>query len=57
MKKVLIVLLSVLLALTFISCEKDKSGEVIQNYEDFIKTRNASENAFEFCYELASKEL
>lgn len=38
MKKVLIVLLSVLLALSFISCEKDKSGEVIQNYEDFIKS-------------------
>lgn len=53
MKKVLIVLLSVLLALTFISCEKDKSGEVIQNYEDFVKTRNASENASEFCNELA----
>lgn len=41
MKKVLIVLLSVLLALTFISCEKDKSGEVIQNYEDFTNTYNA----------------
>ncbi len=38
MKKVLIVLLSVLLALSFISCEKDKSGEVVQNYEDFVKS-------------------
>ncbi len=41
MKKVLIVLLSVLLALSFISCEKDKSGEVIQNYEDFVKSCTA----------------
>ncbi len=37
MKKILIVLLSVLLALSFISCEKDKSEEVIANYEEFCK--------------------
>lgn len=44
MKKVLIVLLSVLLAFSFISCEKDKSGEVIQNYEDYMKSANVASN-------------
>ncbi len=52
MKKVLIVLLSVLLALTFISCEKDKSGEVIQNYEDFMSSMNAYYTANNFCMSL-----
>ena len=37
MKKVLIVLLSVLLALSFVSCESDKSEEIIANYEAFKK--------------------
>ncbi len=55
MKKVLIVLLSVLLALTFISCEKDKSGEVIQNYEDFVNAYNADEKIASFCFNLISK--
>ncbi len=52
MKKVLIVLLSVLLALSFISCEKDKSGEVIQNYEDFKKSQSAYWIASDFCDDL-----
>lgn len=54
MKKVLIVLLSVLLALTFISCEKDKSGEVIQNYEDFMNSYNAHQKVSSFCDKLYS---
>lgn len=56
MKKVLIILLSVLLALTFISCEKDKSGEVIQNYEDFMKSYNAHRKA-SFCNNLVYKYI
>ena len=35
MKKVLIVLLSVLLALSFVSCESDKSEEVIAVYNEY----------------------
>ena len=35
MKKSLIIMLAVLMAVTVISCEKDKSGEMIQNFEDF----------------------
>lgn len=35
MKKVLIVLLSVLLLLSFTSCEKDKSGEIVSTFEEF----------------------
>ena len=38
MKKVLIVLLSVLLLISFVSCEKDKSEEVIETYEEFWET-------------------
>ena len=38
MKKVLIVLLSVLLLISFVSCEKDKSEEIIETYEEFWKT-------------------
>ncbi len=45
MKKVLIVLLSVLLALSFVSCEKDKSEEIIANYEAFVKTCPKAEAA------------
>ena len=40
MKKVLIALLAVLLLLSFTSCEKDKSEEVIAALEDFYKTGN-----------------
>ncbi len=36
MKKLSIVLLCVLLAFSFVSCEKDKSGDMITNYENFI---------------------
>ena len=38
MKKVLIVLLSVLLLVSFVSCEKDKSEEIIETYEDYWRT-------------------
>ncbi len=38
MKRILIVLLSVLLVFSFSSCEKDKSEEVIAVYEDYWKT-------------------
>ena len=37
MKKVLIALLAVLLLLSFTSCEKDKSEEVIAAYEEYCK--------------------
>ena len=35
MKKILIVLLSILLVLSFTSCEKDKSEEMLSTYEKF----------------------
>ena len=35
MKRSLIIMFAVLMAVTVISCEKDKSGEMIQNFEDF----------------------
>ena len=43
MKRSLIIMFAVLMAVTVISCEKDKSGEMIQNFEDF---KNA-EDVFE----------
>ncbi len=43
MKKVLIVLLSVLLALSFVSCESDKSEEIISTYVEYIEGEK-------FCY-------
>lgn len=36
MKKLSIVLLCLLLAFSFVSCEKDKSGDMITNYENFM---------------------
>lgn len=48
MKKILIVLLSILLALSFILCEKDKSEEVIANYEEFAKAYSVGMAAIEF---------
>lgn len=36
MKKLSIVLLCALLAFSFVSCEKDKSGDMITNYENFM---------------------
>ena len=48
MKKILIVLLSILLALSFILCEKDKSEEVIANYEEFAKACSVGMAAIEF---------
>lgn len=43
MKKVLIAMLAVLLLLSFTSCEKDKSEEVIAVYEEFITVNNICE--------------
>ena len=40
MKKVLIVILSVLMLLSFSSCQKDNSEEVIAALEDYYKTNN-----------------
>ena len=45
MKKVLIALLAVLLLLSFTSCEKDKSEEVIAAYEEFISVKDICEEA------------
>lgn len=42
MKKLFTILLIVsLVVFSFVGCEKDKSEEVIKNYEDFIKTEKA----------------
>lgn len=42
MKKLFTILLVVFLVVfSFVGCEKDKSEEVIQNYEDFEKTKSA----------------
>lgn len=38
MKKVAIILLSVLISLSFISCQKDNTEEVIKNYEDYLES-------------------
>lgn len=53
MKKVLIVLLSVLLLVSFVSCEKDKSEEIIKNLEDFYTAKNICENAAKILTESA----
>ena len=37
MKKISIIMLSLILLFCFVSCEKDKSGEMIENYEAFVK--------------------
>lgn len=37
MKKLSIIILSLILLFCFVSCEKDKSGEMIENYEAFVK--------------------
>lgn len=36
MKRLTIIALAVLIALSFVSCSKDKTEEVIKNYEDYI---------------------
>jgi hypothetical protein len=45
MKKVLIALLAVLLLLSFTSCEKDKSEDVIAAYEEFISVNDICSDA------------
>ncbi len=40
MKKVLIILSVVLVVFSFVSCRKDKSEEIIKNYEDYVESRN-----------------
>ena len=47
MKKVLIILLSLLLLVSITSCNKDKSGEVIETFEEFA-------NAGEICLQATS---
>ena len=45
MKKLFTILLVVFLVVfSFVGCEKDKSEEVIKNYEDFEKTKGAMSN-------------
>ena len=39
MKKIIIVLLSLLLLFSITSCEEDKSGEVIETFEEFVYAR------------------
>ena len=45
MKKVLIILLSLLLLVSITSCNKDKSGEVIETFEEFANAASISINA------------
>ena len=40
MKKLLIVLLSVLILLSFAACEKDKTDEVVETFEKYVKYSN-----------------
>ncbi len=40
MKKISIILLALLMLLAFVSCEKDKSGDMINAYEEFVKAYN-----------------
>ena len=56
MKKVLIVLLSVLLALSFVSCESDKSEEIIAVYDEYVRGRNFTNGAFYSFYDLLTYE-
>lgn len=55
MKKLSIVLLCAFLFFSFISCEKDKSDEVINNYENFKSTENMGENVI-FLFDVDSLE-
>ncbi len=49
MKKLFTILLVVFLVVfSFVGCEKDKSEEVIKNYEDFEKTKGAMSNIASF---------
>ena len=40
MKKISIILLALLMLLAFVSCDKDKSGDMINAYEEFVKAYN-----------------
>ena len=40
MKKISIILLALLMLLAFVSCDKDKSGDMINTYEEFVKAYN-----------------
>ncbi len=42
MKRLTIIALAVLIALSFVSCSKDKTEEVIKNYEDYKASRSVS---------------
>lgn len=46
MKKVSIIFLVLVMLLAFVSCDKDKSGEMVATYEEFMNTYNS-------CYKVA----
>lgn len=46
MKKLSILILSLVLLFCFVSCEKDKSEEMIANYEAFVKAYEVCNNTF-----------
>ena len=46
MKKVSIILLVLVMLLACVSCNKDKSGEMVATYEEFMNTYNS-------CYKVA----
>ena len=52
MKKILIVLLSILLVLSFTSCEKDKSEEMLSTYEKFAAGLRIGENIHSARYDV-----
>lgn len=51
MKKLSIVLLCALLAFSFVSCEKDKSGDMITNYENFMAGWVGAEKTYDLFYD------
>ena len=48
MRKVITILLVVFLALSFVGCEKDKSEEVVKNYEDFMRTHEIENSLYSY---------
>lgn len=52
MRKVITILLVVFLALSFVGCEKDKSEEVVKNYEDFMRTHEIENSLSSYSYGL-----
>ena len=52
MRRVITILLVVFLALSFVGCEKDKSEEVVKNYEDFMRTHEIENSLSSYSYGL-----